>query len=68
MSYSVGLLEKKPSNQIQACFESLEDIEITCVEPGHEVELTDSECQEIGQVYIDPIGVYMEKNFILEQP
>jgi hypothetical protein len=63
MSCSVGVLEKNSSDQIQACFESLEDIESTCVAPGHEVELTDSECQEIGQVYIDPIGVYMEKNF-----
>jgi len=38
------------------------------VAPGHKVELTDSKFQEIGQVYIDPIGVYIEKNFISERP
>jgi hypothetical protein len=34
--------------------------------PGHEVELVESEYQEIGQVYLDPIDIYMEKLFITE--
>jgi hypothetical protein len=66
MSCSVEVLVQNSSDQIQACFESLEDIENTCVAPGHEVELTKSEYPVRGQVYLDPVAIYMEKLFITE--
>jgi hypothetical protein len=66
MSCSVEVLVQNSSDQIQACSESLEDIENTCVAPGHEVELTESEYPVMGQVYLDLVAIYMEKLFITE--
>ena len=58
------IISTNSSDQIQACSESLEDIENTCVAPGHEVELTELEYSIMGQVYLDPVAIYMEKLFI----
>jgi hypothetical protein len=65
---SLEISLQNSSDKMQAYPEVFEDMEITCAAPGQEVELTDSKYQEIGQVYLDPIDVYMEKKFITEQP
>jgi len=43
-----------------------EDVNNITTSSNHEVELVKFEHQEIGQVYIDPIDIYMEKFFITE--
>ena len=34
--------------------------------PRHEVELTESEYPVMGQVYLDPVAIYMETLFVTE--
>jgi hypothetical protein len=45
---------------MQTCSELFEDMERTCAVPGHEVELTESEYLVIGQLYLDPLAIYMK--------
>lgn len=47
--------------------ELFEDMERTFAVPGNEVELAESKYPEMGQVYLDPVAVYME-NFFFTKP
>jgi hypothetical protein len=64
LSGSVEISVQNPSVEIQTHLEMFEDWKTPCATQGQEVEWTDSKYQEIGQVYLDPIDIYMRKNFI----
>ena len=44
-----------------------EDVNSIKKTSNHEDELVKLEYQEIGQIYLDPIDIYMDKFFITEQ-
>ena len=51
-------------NKMQTCFDLFEDMENICAIPCYEVGSIGSEYSEIGQVYFDPVAIYIEKLFI----
>jgi hypothetical protein len=54
---------QSPSEKLQPCQEAHEDV--NRINTNHGVELVKLECQEVGQVYLDPIDIYMKKKFII---
>jgi hypothetical protein len=64
---SVEVSFQIPSEKFHLCQEVHEDVNSINIASNHEVELVKLEYQEIGQVYLDPIYIYMEKFFITEQ-
>ena len=56
------------SDKTQTCFELFEDMENTCAVPSYEIGSIGSEYSKIGQVYIDPVAIYIEKLFITKSP
>jgi hypothetical protein len=59
LSCSVEVSLQISSDKVQTCSKLFEDMESTCAVPGHEIELTESEYPEIGQVYLDPVAIYI---------
>jgi hypothetical protein len=51
---------------LQPCQEVHEDAKIVTTTSNHEVELVNFEYPVIGQVYLDPMDIYIEKLFITE--
>ena len=54
---------QNPSEHLQSCKEVLEDIEGIGEKLSHDVEIFEVENQRMGQDYIDPINIYIEKIF-----
>jgi hypothetical protein len=55
---------QNPSEKLQPCLEVHEDANNITTTSNHEVELVKFEYPVIGQVYLDPVAIYMEKLFI----
>ena len=53
-----------PSEKLHPCQEVHEDANNITTTSNHEVELVKFEYPVIGQVYLDPVTIYMEKLFI----
>lgn len=53
---------------MKTCSDFFEDMENTCAVPSCEVGLIGSEYSKIGQVYLDPMAIYIEKLFITRPP
>jgi hypothetical protein len=67
LSGSIEISVQNPLDEIQTYPDMLEDLKTPRVAQGQEVEWTVSKYQEIGQVYLDPIDIYMRKIFITQQ-
>jgi hypothetical protein len=57
---------QNPPEHLQPCQEVHEDAKSITTTSNHEVELVKFEYPVIGQVYLDPVAIYMEKLFITE--
>jgi hypothetical protein len=57
---------QNPSEKLQPCQEVHEDANSITMTSNHEVELVKFEYPIIGEVYLDPMDIYMEKLFIRE--
>jgi hypothetical protein len=55
---------QNPSENLHPCQEVHEDVNNTTTTSNHEVELVKFEYPVMGQVYLDPVAIYMEKLFI----
>ena len=53
---------------MKTCPELFEDMENTCAVPSYEVGSIGSKYSEIGQVYLDPVAIYIEKLFVTRPP
>ena len=57
---------QNPPEHLQPCQEVHEDAKSITTTSNHEVELIKFEYPVIGQVYLNPMSIYMEKLFIIE--
>jgi hypothetical protein len=67
LSFSVGVSLQISSEHLQPYPEFFEDLDNINIVPNHEVELVEFEYQGMGQVYLDPMAIYMDK-FVTTEP
>jgi hypothetical protein len=67
-SFSTEVSLQSPPEHLQPYHKFFEDLDNIHIVPNHEVESVELEHQEIGDVYHDPVVVYMEDFFFSEYP